>query len=159
MKKFLKVANKLILWCEIIFQTEGVFCQAEAWRAACLATSATAMVRNLLLGTFDLETLLKSNLNGTKQHVPNLFCPWKKNKSVIFCGINYVCVRAYHRFFTWHFCISLHLKKTWCVYKKTLAFSTFILPPLIIILKYYFQVGSQPEGMGSSWSPLTKLKR
>ncbi|RXN37614.1 hypothetical protein ROHU_001887 [Labeo rohita] len=55
--------------------TEGVFCQAEAWRAACLATSATAMVRNLLLGTFDLETLLKSNLNGTKQHVPNLFCP------------------------------------------------------------------------------------
>ncbi|RXN14470.1 hypothetical protein ROHU_009108 [Labeo rohita] len=56
-------------------KTEGVFCQAEAWRAACLATSATAMVRNLLLGTFDLETLLKSNLNGTKQHVPNLFCP------------------------------------------------------------------------------------
>ncbi|KAF4114386.1 hypothetical protein G5714_004609 [Onychostoma macrolepis] len=40
--------------------------QAEAWRAAHLATSATAMVRNLLLGTFDLETLLKSNLNGGK---------------------------------------------------------------------------------------------
>ncbi|KAF4114057.1 hypothetical protein G5714_004280 [Onychostoma macrolepis] len=44
----------------------GVFCQAEAWRAARLATSATAMVQNLLLGTFDLETLLKSNLNGGK---------------------------------------------------------------------------------------------
>jgi len=51
-----------------------VFCQAEAWKAARLATSATAMVRNLLLGTFDLQILLKSNLNGTK-HAPNLFCP------------------------------------------------------------------------------------
>ncbi|KAM9468204.1 uncharacterized protein Hap1MRO34_014871 [Clarias gariepinus] len=32
---------------------------AEVWKAARLATSATAMVRNLLLGTFDLETLLQ----------------------------------------------------------------------------------------------------
>jgi hypothetical protein len=60
-----------------------VFCQAEAWKAARLATSATAMVPNLLLGTFDLDTLLKSNLNGTKQHVPNLFCPSKKQVSHI----------------------------------------------------------------------------
>ncbi|GAA6075621.1 uncharacterized protein LOC114838808 isoform X2 [Tachysurus ichikawai] len=29
-----------------------VFCQAEAWKAARLANSATAMVWNLLLGTF-----------------------------------------------------------------------------------------------------------
>jgi len=54
----------------MIFQIEvikgsGVFCQAEAWKAARLATSATA---NLLLGTFNLETLLKSNLNCTKQY-------------------------------------------------------------------------------------------
>ncbi|KAJ7998223.1 hypothetical protein DPEC_G00220360 [Dallia pectoralis] len=58
-----------------VIKGSGVFCQAEAWKAARLAISATAMVRNLLLGTFDLETLLKSNLNGIKQHVPNLFCP------------------------------------------------------------------------------------
>ncbi|KAF1376277.1 hypothetical protein PFLUV_G00209250 [Perca fluviatilis] len=33
-------------------KVSGVFCQAEAWKAARLATSATAMVWNLLLGTF-----------------------------------------------------------------------------------------------------------
>ncbi|XP_038125742.1 uncharacterized protein LOC119773028 isoform X2 [Cyprinodon tularosa] len=49
-----------------VIKGSGVFCWAEAWKAARLATSATAMVRNLLLGTFDLETLLKSNLNGGK---------------------------------------------------------------------------------------------
>ncbi|XP_038123104.1 uncharacterized protein LOC119771308 [Cyprinodon tularosa] len=49
-----------------VIKGSGVFCRAEAWKAARLATSATAMVRNLLLGTFDLETLLKSNLNGGK---------------------------------------------------------------------------------------------
>ncbi|XP_034152089.1 myosin heavy chain, clone 203-like isoform X1 [Esox lucius] len=49
-----------------VIKGSGVFCQAEAWKAARLAPSATAMVRNLLLGTFDLETLLKSNLNGGK---------------------------------------------------------------------------------------------
>ncbi|KAJ7990623.1 hypothetical protein DPEC_G00302310 [Dallia pectoralis] len=49
-----------------VIKGSGVFCQAEAWKAARLAISATAMVRNLLLGTFDLETLLKSNLNGGK---------------------------------------------------------------------------------------------
>ncbi|KAK2836720.1 hypothetical protein Q7C36_014589, partial [Tachysurus vachellii] len=45
-----------------VIKGSGVFCQAEAWKAARLANSATAMVRNLLLGTFNLETLLKSNL-------------------------------------------------------------------------------------------------
>ncbi|XP_056118286.1 E3 SUMO-protein ligase ZBED1-like [Rhinichthys klamathensis goyatoka] len=39
-----------------VIKGSGVFCQAEAWKAARLATSATAMVRDLLLGTFDLET-------------------------------------------------------------------------------------------------------
>ncbi|KAG1961313.1 hypothetical protein F2P79_005479 [Pimephales promelas] len=49
-----------------VIKGSGVFCQAEVWKAALLATSATAMVWNLLLGTFDLETLLKNNLNGGK---------------------------------------------------------------------------------------------
>uniref|UniRef100_A0AAV2JIY1 Sortilin N-terminal domain-containing protein n=1 Tax=Knipowitschia caucasica TaxID=637954 RepID=A0AAV2JIY1_KNICA len=52
-----------------VIKGSGVFCQAEAWKAARLATSATAMVRNLLLGTFDLETLLKSNLKGPKKTI------------------------------------------------------------------------------------------
>ncbi|KAA0702509.1 hypothetical protein E1301_Tti021311 [Triplophysa tibetana] len=42
------------VWIEVI-KGSGVFCQGEAWRAARLPTSATAMVRNLLLGTFDLR--------------------------------------------------------------------------------------------------------
>ncbi len=43
--------------------------------------------------------------------------------------------------------------------KKLLLSPPSFYPPFIIILKYYFKVGSQPEGMGSGWSPLTKLKR
>lgn len=80
-----------------VIKGSGVFCQAEAWRAARLATSATAMVRNLLLGTFDLETLLKSNLNGGKPTRGD----WEqlvaldqiKNAAII--GINGDCIRCY----------------------------------------------------------------
>lgn len=48
-----------------VMKNSGVFSTTEAWKAARHCPSATAMVRTLLLGTFELETLLKSNLNGT----------------------------------------------------------------------------------------------
>ncbi|KAJ4926439.1 hypothetical protein JOQ06_008613 [Pogonophryne albipinna] len=44
----------------------GVFCKRDAWKASIHTTSGTAMVQTLLLGTFPLETLLQSNLNGGK---------------------------------------------------------------------------------------------
>ncbi|KAG1960238.1 hypothetical protein F2P79_006190 [Pimephales promelas] len=65
MKSYLAIIAQKVQPIEVI-KGSGVFCQAEVWKAALLATSATAMVWNLLLGTFDLETLLKNNLNGGK---------------------------------------------------------------------------------------------
>ncbi|XP_077078648.1 uncharacterized protein LOC143731931 isoform X2 [Siphateles boraxobius] len=35
-----------------VIKGSGVFCQAQVWKAARCATSATTMVWNLLLGTF-----------------------------------------------------------------------------------------------------------
>ncbi|KAJ4921147.1 hypothetical protein JOQ06_016518 [Pogonophryne albipinna] len=49
-----------------IVKGSGVFCKRDAWKASIHTTSGTAMVRTLLLGTFSLETLLQSNLNGGK---------------------------------------------------------------------------------------------
>ncbi|KAK5898294.1 hypothetical protein CgunFtcFv8_015725 [Champsocephalus gunnari] len=49
-----------------IVKGSGVFCKRDAWKASIHTTSGTAMVRTLLLGTFPLETLLQSNLNGGK---------------------------------------------------------------------------------------------
>ncbi|XP_060741802.1 cilia- and flagella-associated protein 251-like [Tachysurus vachellii] len=80
-----------------VIKGSGVFCQAEAWKAARLANSATAMVRNLLLGTFDLETLLKSNLNGgkpTRGDGEQLVALDKIKKAAII-GINGDCKRCY----------------------------------------------------------------
>ncbi|KAJ4947110.1 hypothetical protein JOQ06_009151 [Pogonophryne albipinna] len=49
-----------------IVKGSGVFCKRDAWKASIHTTSGTAMVPTLLLGTFPLETLLQSNLNGGK---------------------------------------------------------------------------------------------
>nr|XP_033965049.1 uncharacterized protein LOC117466032 [Pseudochaenichthys georgianus] len=49
-----------------IVKGSGVFCKRDAWKASIHTTSGTAMVRTLLLGTFPLEALLQSNLNGGK---------------------------------------------------------------------------------------------
>ncbi|XP_034067458.1 uncharacterized protein LOC117543365 isoform X1 [Gymnodraco acuticeps] len=49
-----------------IVKGSGVFCKRDAWKASIHTTSGTAMVRTLLLGTFPLETLLQSKLNGGK---------------------------------------------------------------------------------------------
>ncbi|XP_035985355.1 neurofilament medium polypeptide-like isoform X2 [Fundulus heteroclitus] len=80
-----------------VIKGSGVFCQAEAWKAARLATSATAMVRNLLMGTFVLETLLKSNLNGgkpTRGDGEQLVALDQIKKAAII-GINRDCIRCY----------------------------------------------------------------
>ncbi|KAK2861022.1 hypothetical protein Q7C36_005188 [Tachysurus vachellii] len=80
-----------------VIKGSGVFCQAEAWKAARLANSATAMVRNLLLGTFDLETLLKSNLNGGKPSRGDgeQLVALDKIKKAAIIGINGDCKRCY----------------------------------------------------------------
>ncbi|KAJ4920399.1 hypothetical protein JOQ06_024632, partial [Pogonophryne albipinna] len=49
-----------------IVKGSGVFCKRDAWKASIHTTSGTAMGRTLLLGTFPIETLLQSNLNGGK---------------------------------------------------------------------------------------------
>ncbi|XP_073710271.1 uncharacterized protein [Misgurnus anguillicaudatus] len=80
-----------------VIKGSGVFCQAEAWKAARIANSATAMVRNLLLGTFDMETLLKSNLNGgkpTRGDGEQLVALDKIKKAAII-GNNGDCIRCY----------------------------------------------------------------
>ncbi|XP_026858320.1 uncharacterized protein LOC113572721 isoform X1 [Electrophorus electricus] len=49
----------------------GIFCAENAWRAANMARSPTAMVRALLLGVFDKDTLLNSNLRGGRSRRPS----------------------------------------------------------------------------------------
>ncbi|KAG1943271.1 hypothetical protein F2P79_014942 [Pimephales promelas] len=71
---------------------------AEVWKAALLATSATAMVWNLLLGTFDLETLLKNNLNGgkpTRGDGEQLVALDQIKKASLLCLIIFVFSRCY----------------------------------------------------------------
>ncbi|XP_076841792.1 uncharacterized protein LOC143485946 isoform X2 [Brachyhypopomus gauderio] len=49
----------------------SVFCAENVWRAANMARSPTAMVRALLLGVFDKDTLLNSNLRGGRSRRPS----------------------------------------------------------------------------------------
>ncbi|XP_066535404.1 uncharacterized protein [Hoplias malabaricus] len=54
-----------------VYPGSGVFCAEHAWLAANMARSPTAMVRALLLGVFDMDTLLNSNLRGGRSRRPS----------------------------------------------------------------------------------------
>ncbi|KAF4114054.1 hypothetical protein G5714_004277 [Onychostoma macrolepis] len=49
---------------EEIVPGSGVYVSRSVWRSACQASSGTSMARILLLGVFDIETLVKSNLRA-----------------------------------------------------------------------------------------------
>ncbi|KAL2083198.1 hypothetical protein ACEWY4_020971 [Coilia grayii] len=49
---------------EEVYPGSGVLCEARALRRANQSATPTAMVRNLLVGVFDKQTLLNSNLRG-----------------------------------------------------------------------------------------------
>ncbi|XP_061083319.1 uncharacterized protein LOC133117861 isoform X2 [Conger conger] len=53
-----------------VYPGSNVFCEARAWHAAIQAPSPTAMARTLLLGVFDMDTLLHSNLRGGRSRRP-----------------------------------------------------------------------------------------
>ncbi|KAJ8418406.1 hypothetical protein AAFF_G00141150 [Aldrovandia affinis] len=53
-----------------VYPGSSVFCEARAWHAAIQAQSPTAMARTLLLGVFDMDTLLQSNLRGGRSRRP-----------------------------------------------------------------------------------------
>ncbi|KAJ8359458.1 hypothetical protein SKAU_G00159830 [Synaphobranchus kaupii] len=53
-----------------VYPGSNVFCEARAWHAAIQAQSPTAMARTLLLGIFDMDTLLHSNLRGGRSRRP-----------------------------------------------------------------------------------------
>ncbi|XP_064172981.1 uncharacterized protein LOC135244541 isoform X1 [Anguilla rostrata] len=53
-----------------VYPGSSVFCEARAWHAAIQAPSPTAMARTLLLGVFDMDTLLHSNLRGGRSRRP-----------------------------------------------------------------------------------------
>ncbi|XP_034407239.1 uncharacterized protein LOC117743658 isoform X1 [Cyclopterus lumpus] len=48
----------------------GVLCDVRSWQAANQAQSPTAMARMLLLGVFDMNTLMNSNLRGGRSRRP-----------------------------------------------------------------------------------------
>ncbi|XP_026066013.1 uncharacterized protein LOC113048422 [Carassius auratus] len=54
---------------EEIVPGSGVYVSRSVWRSACQASSGTSMARILLLGVFDIETLIKSNLRGGESKV------------------------------------------------------------------------------------------
>ncbi|XP_039503089.1 uncharacterized protein LOC120459729 [Pimephales promelas] len=54
---------------EEIVPGSGVYVSRNVWRSACQASSGTSMARILLLGVFDIETLIKSNLRGGESKV------------------------------------------------------------------------------------------
>ncbi|XP_056148332.1 uncharacterized protein LOC130123224 [Lampris incognitus] len=56
-------ANSHVNFVEV-FPGSGVLCDMRSWNAANQAQSATAMARTLLLGVFDMDTLMNSNLRG-----------------------------------------------------------------------------------------------
>ncbi|KAJ8248446.1 hypothetical protein GJAV_G00242100 [Gymnothorax javanicus] len=53
-----------------VYPGSSVFCEARVWHAAVQAPSPTAMARTLLLGVFDMDTLLHSNLRGGRSRRP-----------------------------------------------------------------------------------------
>ncbi|XP_062256890.1 uncharacterized protein LOC133966140 [Platichthys flesus] len=53
-----------------VFPGSGVLCDFRWWQAANQAQSPTAMARTLLLGVFDMNTLMNSNLRGGRSRRP-----------------------------------------------------------------------------------------
>ncbi|XP_028324359.1 uncharacterized protein LOC114476707 [Gouania willdenowi] len=68
-----------------VFPGSGVLCDARSWQAANEVPSPTAMARLLLLGVFDMDTLMNSNLRGGRsrrsafQQQRNALDPHKTN--------------------------------------------------------------------------------
>ncbi|XP_041107757.1 uncharacterized protein LOC121316718 isoform X3 [Polyodon spathula] len=54
-----------------VYKGSNVYSEGMVWKAAIQANSATAMARTLLLGVFDMDTLLRSNLRGGKSKRAN----------------------------------------------------------------------------------------
>ncbi|TDH01660.1 hypothetical protein EPR50_G00182910 [Perca flavescens] len=53
-----------------VYPGSGVLCDFRSWQAANQAPSPTAMARLLLLGVFDMHTLMNSNLRGGRSRRP-----------------------------------------------------------------------------------------
>nr|XP_033469806.1 uncharacterized protein LOC117248695 [Epinephelus lanceolatus] len=53
-----------------VYPGSGVLCDVRSWQAANQAPSPTAMARLLLLGVFDMNTLMNSNLRGGRSRRP-----------------------------------------------------------------------------------------
>ncbi|XP_068457930.1 uncharacterized protein [Clinocottus analis] len=53
-----------------VYPGSGVLCDVRSWQAANQAPSPTAMARMLLLGVFDMNTLMNSNLRGGRSRRP-----------------------------------------------------------------------------------------
>ncbi|XP_008319875.1 uncharacterized protein LOC103387133 [Cynoglossus semilaevis] len=53
-----------------VYPGSGVLCDLRSWQAANQAPSPTAMARTLLLGVFDMNTLMNSNLRGGRSRRP-----------------------------------------------------------------------------------------
>ncbi|XP_028279607.1 uncharacterized protein LOC114447508 [Parambassis ranga] len=54
-----------------VYPGSGVLCDVRSWHAANQAQSPTAMARMLLLGVFDMGTLMNSNLRGGRSRRPS----------------------------------------------------------------------------------------
>lgn len=53
-----------------VYPGSGVLCDVRSWQAACQTQSPTAMARTLLMGVFDMNTLMNSNLRGGRSRRP-----------------------------------------------------------------------------------------
>lgn len=53
-----------------VYPGSGVLCDVRSWQAANQAQSPTAMARLLLMGVFDMNTLMNSNLRGGRSRRP-----------------------------------------------------------------------------------------
>lgn len=53
-----------------VYPGSGVLCDSRSWQAASQAQSPTAMARTLLMGVFDMNTLMNSNLRGGRSRRP-----------------------------------------------------------------------------------------
>ncbi|XP_068597581.1 uncharacterized protein [Brachionichthys hirsutus] len=53
-----------------VYPGSGVLCEVRSWQAANQAPSPTAMARTLLMGVFDMNTLMNSNLRGGRSRRP-----------------------------------------------------------------------------------------
>lgn len=53
-----------------VYPGSGVLCDLRSWQAANQTQSPTAMARTLLMGVFDMNTLMNSNLRGGRSRRP-----------------------------------------------------------------------------------------